>query len=151
MEAIQNTVPQIQRKPAANPFFTALANYRVHSNEPTPLHRLRSHLRLLEKCAERGDVRGWQTNLSRVNELAGEASIDAARDLSLRVQLKKMEFTLLFQAFKNAKAQITLHEKQAAEAQVAADAQKAQELLAKAQKLSRLAEQLEKQLLAKTN
>lgn len=149
---IQNEIKKenvifVDRQPTPNAFFATLAAVQ---RQTTPLQRFKSEIRLLEKVSERGDIRGWQEKLSNLNNLGKEAGIDPATDLETRVQLKKMELTLLLNAEKRARVEARQNEKKAAEAQMGNQPELARELLAKAQKLNRLVQQIEGQLLTKT-
>jgi|SRR5262245_45921211 len=149
MEAIQNQekVIIVNRQPAANAFFAALAGTR--NNVQTPHQIFRSQIRLLEKAAEAGDIRSWQENSAPLAKLASAAGIDLAQDLETRVTLKKIELSLLMNAHKKASTQAKALEKQATEIQIAGDLNAAKELFAKAQKLNTLALQLTAQLEAR--
>src|SRR4030095_13975158 len=149
MEAIQNQekVIIVDRKPAANAFFATLAE-KTQSVQ-TPHQIFRSQIRLLERAAEAGDIRSWQENSAPVAKLAASAGIDMAKDLEVRVQLKKIELSLLMNAHKKASTQAKSVEKQAAELQIAGNATAAKDFFAKARKLSTLATQLQTQLEAR--
>lgn len=149
---IQNEIKKenvifVDRQPTPNAFFATLAAVQKQS---TPLHKFKSQMRLLEKASEIGDIRGWQEKLQNLNNLGKEAGIDPSTDLETRIQLKKLELTLLFNAEKRAREQARQTEKKATEAQMGNQPELARELLAKAQKLTRLAGQIQDQLLTKT-
>src|SRR4030095_4773918 len=149
MEAIQTQekIIFVDRKAAPNAFFAALAEGR--NNVQTPSQVFRTQIRLLEKAAEAGDIRNWQYNSAPLAKLASLAGIELNQDLEIRVQLKKIELSLLMNAHKKASTQATSLEKQATELQITGDANSAKDLFNKAQKLSALANQLQNQLEAR--
>ncbi|MFO1519895.1 MAG: hypothetical protein U1F57_09580 [bacterium] len=146
----QENVMYVERKATPNAFFASLAEYQVRPKQETPLQKFRNHLKTLEKMADAGDIKGWQENLPTVHVLALEADVDSAKDLNLRVQLKKWELTLMLQAGNKALQQAKELEKKANEAQIVEDEDMAHTLIEKAQRLVRLGNQLHEQLLEKT-
>src|SRR5215467_10619906 len=135
----------VDRKPTANAFFATLAET---SKIQTPHQIFRAQIRIVEKAAEAGDIRGWQENSAPLATLASAAGIDM-QDLEIRVQLKKIELSLLMNAQKKASTQAKGLEKQATELQIAGDVNAAKDLFAKAQKLIALSLQLKGQLEAR--
>jgi hypothetical protein len=148
MEMIQTQekVIIVDRKPTPNAFFAALAET---TKIQTPNQIFRAQIRLVEKAAEAGDIRGWQENSASLATLASDAGIDLTQDLEIRVQLKKIELSLLMNAQRKASSQAKGLEKQATELQIAGDVNGAKDLFAKAQKLITLSLQLKGQLEAR--
>jgi len=135
--------------PAVNPFFASLASAQARVRPQTPLQRFRHHLRKLSQLAEAGDVMGWNQFLPQLSKLALAAKIAPEKDLRTRVELKKMEMTLLLAAGKKAKTQGE-DLKRRSEGCRAQDPRQAQEFSTKAEKLIALGEKLHSQLVAKT-
>jgi len=107
MDGISNRkrVPESGAAPAVNPFFATLAAVQSRPKPETPVQKFQSHLRRLGKISEEGDVVGWNNHLPKLSPLAIAARILPEKDLRTRVELKKMEMTLLLQAGNKAKAQ----------------------------------------------
>jgi hypothetical protein len=135
--------------PAVNPFFATLASVQSQPRPETPLQKFRGHLRRLEKISDEGDVVGWNQHLPKLSPLAIAAKILPEKDLRTRVELKKMEMTLLLMAGNKAKAQGEEMKKRAQEAIRNKEAN-ANELLTKAEKLIALGDKLHAQLVSKT-
>jgi hypothetical protein len=135
--------------PAVNPFFATLASAQSKPKLETPLQKFRGHLRHLEQISEAGDVVGWNQHLPKLSPLAIAAKIAPEKDLRTRVELKKMEMTLLLMAGNKAKAQGEEMKTRAQEALQKKDPQ-ANELLTKAEKLIALRDKLHAQLISKT-
>ena len=137
-------------KPGINTFMDLLAESFSQGKEPSPLIQFRDHFRKMENCARAGDIPGWQRLQADLPTLAEAANIDLLDCLETKVRVRQIELTLLLKAGERALREAERSEKAAAEAQVAEDHEKGQTLLTKAQKLSRLGQQLHDQLLAKT-
>jgi len=140
----------VERKPTAHPLFASLSAYEVGSKEKTPAEKFQMQMSDLEKVAMAGDLKAWQERFPLVTQSAKEASVDPAKDLNIRVQLKKLELTVMLQAA--GKAQITAKhlEAKATQAQMKKDVDQSKKLFTQAQRLSRLAQELQNQLMAKT-
>ena len=137
-------------RPGMNVFMEMLSESFSKPKDLTPIMRFRDHFRKLEKCAQAGDIPGWQALQQELPALAEAVSIDLESDLETKVRLRQIELTLLLKAGHRALREAELSEKEATEAQVSDDPEKGQALLTKAQRLHRLGQQLHNQLLAKT-
>lgn len=136
-------------RPGMNPFMEVLSTALSSRREATPLQKLNAYFKQMEKVADAGDIRAWQEKLPQVDALVRAADMDAIRELEVKVQIKKLELTLLLKAGKRALEEAKLTEKKANEAELIEDAVSSQELKQKAHKLERLGSQLHQQLLAK--
>jgi hypothetical protein len=141
----------VERRPTANPFFKSISDYRVEPKEKTVLQKFEEQLRGLEKVALSGDLKGWQEKFPQVTASAQEASVDPSKDLHLRVQIKKLELTVMLQAASKAKIAAKHLEEEATKAQLKKDVDQSKKLLTQAQKLTHLAEKLKNQLMSKTS
>ncbi len=137
-------------EPRMNPFFAALAASQERGGILTPTHSFHSRMNELQQAAEAGDISEWQERLQEVQEAKEEMGFEGLRELELRVQIKKMEMTLLLQASQNSLFQASMEEQNALLAEQNGEAGEAQAHRNKAQKLQRLGKQLQDQLLSKT-
>jgi hypothetical protein len=141
--------PDSAPAPVMNPFFAALASSQGQAKVETPAQLFRSHLLELQKIAMTGDVTAWNQQLPRVNSFAQTANIALEEDLGTRVELKKMEMTLLLQAGNKARTQGEELKRKAREIR-AEDPAQAKELILKAERHLALADKLHGPLLSKT-
>lgn len=135
-------------RPGFNPFMEVLSSQLKTPKSSTPVQELHGQLRALERSAEHGDLRAWQEQRARLDASVTKAGLDEVRALEVKVQIKKIELTLLLKAGKRALEEARLAEKQATEAELTEDPT-ADQLKLKAQKLERMGAQLHQQLLAK--
>lgn len=137
--------PEFQ-KPGMNPFFVALAGARAQAKEATPVQKLFTEIRELEKLAEVGNLKGWQEKVPQVLELAETVHEDPIKRLEIQVQIKKYELTLYLKASKQALQQAQAAETQAKEAELVDNTPASRELWNKAQKFKRLGEHFQQRL-----
>lgn len=145
MRGSLNMKPEFQ-KPGMNPFFSALAGARAQNKEATPLQKLYTEVRDLEKIAEAGDLKAWQEKLPQVQQLAETVHEDAIKLLEVQVQIKKFELTLYLKASKQAMLQAEAAKTQAKQAELGDNTVASRELWNKSQKFIRLGEHFQQRL-----
>ena len=145
MRGSLNMKPEFE-KSGMNPFFSALAGARVQNKEATPLQKLYTEVRDLEKIAEGGDLKAWQEKLPQVQQLAETVHEDAIKLLEVQVQIKKYELTLYLKASKQALQQAQTAETQAKQAELGDNTVASRELWNKSQKFKRLGEHFQQRL-----
>lgn len=134
-------------RPGLNPVYDVLKTFEKQSSKASPEETFNAHLNLLKKCSELGDCSAWKNQLPFISELAKAAGIDPESDLNLKVRLKQMELSLLFNAGKQALHRAKLEEKKATEAQMENNETAARQLFEKAQKLSQVGKELHDRLM----
>lgn len=141
----QNPQPELAR-PGLNPFMEVLAANLQKEKESTPVQRLHDHLKEMEKAAHTGDIPGWQALLPEVLEMFETMQLPEERKLAIQVKVKQWELTLLLKAGARALREAKALERQAADDQIEDEGDEVREKLMRAERLTRLGEQLHAQL-----
>jgi len=129
-----------------NPFMDVLSTSMNQEKAASPLQKFHAQLAKLERSALTGDISGWQKLHPTVTEKMTELNMSPEKELDFQVKLKQLEMSLMLKAGQRALRESKECEKKAADAQIEDNEEEASELFTRAQRLSRLSEQLHEQL-----
>lgn len=144
----QETTSTEKPEPRANTFFVALAASQEKSRGKSPAQVFHWAIRQLKSAAEEGDIREWQLAMENLESSKSDLALEGWKELEVLVQLRKMEMTLLLNAAKKADSDAQDAEMEAELAGQNGDDREFRELGLKAQRLRRLAQQFNDQLLS---